>query len=98
MGPIKVLNTFFPSLELSFGQWTCCGSTDLPRRRESGSESGAPEALKTNPSFLSGGAEKRELKNIYVEVIFMTHSMSKAFKEDYPQDVQNFRKSSKDSQ
>lgn len=80
---MKMLNTFFPSLELSFGQWTCCGSTDLPRRRESGSESGAPEAVKINPSFLAGEAEKRELENIYLEVMFMTYSMLKAVKEDY---------------
>lgn len=55
---------------------------DLTRRTESGPESGAPESFKINASFQTGEAEKREIEAIYLEVVFMTYPMSKAFKED----------------
>lgn len=71
------------STELSFGRWTCSGFTDLPRRTESGPESGAPESFKVNTSFQAGEVEKKETEKMYLEVVFMTYAMSKAFKEDY---------------
>ena len=70
-------------LELSFSRWIFRGFTDLPRRTESGPESGASESVKIDTSFQVGEVEKREIEKIDLEVVFMIYDMSKAFKEDY---------------
>lgn len=56
---------------------TCCSFADLPRR----TESEAPEDSIINTSSQGGETEKREIAKIYLEMVFMSYLILKAFKE-----------------